>query len=496
MCVKASKRSGAFDDAQSLDPSDWPAFRTLCHEMLDRALDHVEGAPAQPVWRAPPEDAKRAIAEPLPVKAQGPEQAAQDLLRWVLPYGTGNIHPRFFGWVHGAGTPGGILAEMMAAAINANLGGRDHMPVQVERQVITWCRQIFGFPETAGGLLVSGTSMATLIGLTVARNQKAGGNLRQEGLNAAAGRLRAYTSAQAHGSIAKAMEILGLGSAALRSVPVDAAHRMDLGALRGALQDDLTAGLEPFCVVATAGTVNCGAIDDLAGVAALCEEFGLWLHVDGAFGALAVLAPELKDRLAGIERADSLAFDFHKWMQVQYDAGCILLRDAELQRAAFSARQDYLAGAERGLAGGNPWFCEYGPELSRGFRALKVWFTMKEHGLERLGEVVARNCRQARYLADRVTAQPDLELLAPVPLNIVCFRHLGGGLSEQARDELNAEIVADLQEQGIAAPSTTRLDGRLAIRVNITNHRTRQEDLDILLDAVLVAARAHQEQQR
>lgn len=492
MRVKARKQSQALDDARTLDPSDWPSFRTLCHEMLDRALDHVEGAPAQPVWRPPPEDAKRAIAEPLPVKAQGPEQAAQDLLRWVLPYGTGNIHPRFFGWVHGAGTPGGILAEMMAAAINANLGGRDHMPVQVERQVITWCREIFGFPETAGGLLVSGTSMATLIGLTVARNQKAGGDLRREGLTAAAGRLRAYTSAQAHGSIAKAMEILGLGSKALRSLPVDAEHRMDLNALRGVLRDDLAAGLVPFCVVATAGTVNCGAIDDLAGVAVLCEEFGLWLHVDGAFGALAVLAPELEDRLAGIERADSLAFDFHKWMQVQYDAGCILLRDAELQRAAFSARQDYLAGAERGLAGGNPWFCEYGPELSRGFRALKVWFTMKEHGLERLGEVVARNCRQARYLADRVTAQPDLELLAPVPLNIVCFRHLGNGLSEDARDELNAEIVADLQEQGIAAPSTTRLDGRLAIRVNITNHRTRQDDLDILLDAVLATARARQ----
>ena len=478
----------------SLDPADWPAFRRLCHDMLDHALSHLEDGAEAPVWRAPTEAAKRAIAEPLPQEAQGAERAAEDLLRWILPYGTGNTHPRFFGWVHGAGTPGGVLAETMAAALNANLGGRDHMPVYVERQVIAWCRQIFGFPESAGGLLVSGTSLATLIGLAIARNHKAEGDLRRDGVAATAGGLTAYTSAEAHGSVGKAMELLGLGSAALRGIPTDDRYRLDVAALRRAIRADREAGRQPFCVIATAGTVNCGAIDDLAGIADLCRAQDLWLHVDGAFGALAALSPELKGRLAGIEAADSLAFDFHKWMQVPYDAGCILVRDAALQEAAFSGRQDYLAAATRGLAGGDPWFCELGPELSRGFRALKVWFTMKEHGLRRLGEVVARNCAQARYLAERIEAQPGLELMAPAALNIVCFRHRAPGLSDEALDALNAEIVIALQESGVAAPSTTRLKGRLAIRVNLTNHRTRSADLDILLGAVCAAAEAAAQQ--
>ena len=481
---------GQSEAESSLDPEDWPAFRRLCHDMLDRAMDHLEGVAKRPVWQSPPEEAKRAIAEPLPLESQGAERAAEDLLRWVLPYGTGNTHPRFFGWVHGAGTPGGVLAETMAAALNANLGGRDHIPVYVERQVIEWCRQIFGFPKTAGGLLVSGTSLASLIGLAVARDHKADGDLRRDGVAATADRLTAYTSAEAHGSIAKAMELLGLGNAALRRIPTDAHYCMDIEALHVAIQEDIAEGRQPFCVIATAGTVNCGAVDDLARIARLCHEHDLWLHVDGAFGALAVLSPELKGRVLGIEKADSLAFDFHKWMQVPYDAGCILIRDAALQRAAFSGRQAYLASAASGLAGGEPWFCDLGIELSRGFRALKVWFTMKEHGLRRLGEVVTRNCAQARYLAEQVEAHPGLELLAPAALNIVCFRFLAPELSEQALDDLNAGIVVELQERGVAAPSTTRLKGRLAIRVNLTNHRTRLADLDILLEAVLAAGQA------
>ncbi len=488
--VRPAVPKGQTEPDGSLDPEDWPAFRRLCHDMLDRAMDHLEGVAERPVWRPPPEEAKRAIAEALPLEPQGPGRAAEDLLRWVLPYGTGNTHPRFFGWVHGAGTPGGVLAETMAAALNANLGGRDHIPVYVERQVIEWCRQIFSFPETAGGLLVSGTSLASLIGLAVARDHKADGDLRRDGVAATADRLTAYTSAEAHGSIAKAMELLGLGNAALRRIPTDAHHCMDIEALYVAIQEDVAEGRQPFCVIATAGTVNCGAVDDLARIARLCHEHDLWLHVDGAFGALAVLSPELKGRVLGIEKADSLAFDFHKWMQVPYDAGCILIRDAALQRAAFSGRQAYLASAASGLAGGEPWFCDLGIELSRGFRALKVWFTMKEHGLRRLGEVVTRNCAQARYLAEQVEAHPGLELLAPAALNIVCFRFLAPELSEQALDDLNAGIVVELQERGVAAPSTTRLKGRLAIRANLTNHRTRLADLDILLEAVLAAGQA------
>lgn len=473
----------------SLDPADWDSFRTLCHRMLDAALDSVENLRAGPVWRPVPDHIREELAQSAPRAPQGAEEVCRDALRLVLPYPTGNIHPRFFGWVHGAGTPGGIIAELLAAAMNANVGGRDHGAVYVERQVIAWCREIFGFPAHASGLLVSGTSMATLIGLTVARNHLAGHDVRRLGLGAAATTLRAYTSAEAHGSVAKAFELLGLGRESLRPIAVDENYRIRLDVLRAAIAEDGRKGLRPFCVVGTAGTVNTGAIDDLAAIAEICAEHGLWFHIDGAFGALAVLDSGSRARLAGIERADSLAFDFHKWLHVPYDAGCVLVRREDLHRQAFASRPDYLGGAARGLAGGEPWFCDYGPELSRGFRAFKVWFTLKEHGLERLGEKIAENCRQARYLAERVQAHPELELLAPVTLNIVCFRVIGQTASLGEQNRLNGEIVADLHERGIAAPSTTRLGGKLAIRVCICNHRTQRADLDVLVDAVLALAR-------
>jgi glutamate/tyrosine decarboxylase-like PLP-dependent enzyme len=264
---------------------------------------------------------------------------------------------------------------------------------------------------------------------------------------------------------------------------------MDVRALERMVATDCAAGLRPFCVVGTAGTVNTGAVDDLATIARVCRERDLWMHVDGAFGALAVLVPELAPRLAGIERAHSLAFDFHKWLHVPYDAGCVLIRDERVHRATFSARHDYLAGAERGLAGGEPWFCEYGPELSRGFRALKVWFTLLTHGLDRLGAAIAENCAQARYLGERAAATPELELLAPVSLNVVCFRFRDGHLAPPELDRLNAAIVADLHEGGIAAPSTTRVGGALAIRACLCNHRTERSDLDALVDGVLALGR-------
>jgi glutamate/tyrosine decarboxylase-like PLP-dependent enzyme len=240
----------------------------------------------------------------------------------------------------------------------------------------------------------------------------------------------------------------------------------------------------PAIVIASCGTVNTGAIDDLSAIAAFCRAQGLWLHVDAAFGGLAALVPEFRATLAPIAEADSIAFDFHKWLHVPYDAGCILVKDAAAHRATFAMRPDYLAPAHRGLAGGDPWYCDFGPELSRGFRALKVWFTIKAHGIDRLAAAVERNCRQARLLAENVRVAADLELLAPVELNIVCFRFLAKGLTDAALNLLNEEIVAELQEEGVAAPSTAKIAGRTAIRVCLTNHRTSDEDLALLLTAV------------
>ena len=456
----------------SLDPADWEAFKDLAHRLLDDAIDHLRTASERSVWQPVPETVRQALVQPLPVHGQGLERTCREVVDLILPYSTGNTHPRFWGWVHGSGTPGGVLAELIAAAMNANCGGRDHGPIYVERQVIQWCRELFGFPDGASGILVSGTSLATLIGLAVARHHLAGVDVRVEGIRAAPASLVGYASVEAHGSVARAFEILGLGGAALRRVPVDRDYRIDTAWLRQSIAADRAAGARPFLVIGTAGTVNTGAIDDLAALAEICAQEKLWLHVDGAFGALIALSATLKPRLAGIERADSLAFDFHKWLHAPYDAGCVLVRRGDLHRAAFAMTPDYLRRDARGLAGGDPWFCDYGPELSRGFRALKVWFTLKEHGARRLGAAIERNCGQARYLAARIAETDSLELMAPVALNIVCFRCCRPGLSPAEIDRLNAEIVADLQDAGVAAPSTTTLGGRTVIRVCLTNHRT------------------------
>jgi glutamate/tyrosine decarboxylase-like PLP-dependent enzyme len=276
------------------------------------------------------------------------------------------------------------------------------------------------------------------------------------------------------------MEIAGFGSDALRCIEVDGLHRIDVRALRGRIALDRDAGLKPFLVVGSAGTVDIGAIDDLHALSALCREEGLWLHVDGAFGALGILSPMIAPRLGGIESADSIAFDFHKWGQVPYDAGFLMVRDGDRHRRAFASPAAYLRRETRGLAAGSPWPCDLGPDLSRGFRALKTWFTLKTYGTEKLGAIITRTCELASYLEARILAEPRLELMAPVALNIVCFR-----FRADDADKVNGEIVVDLQESGIAAPSTTILDGQLAIRAAIVNHRTDTCDIDALVSAVL-----------
>ena len=468
-----------------LDPADWGAFRSEAHALLDRLISRLEQAGEGAVWTPMPDSVKAHLAKPPPVEPRGVHDTAHELAELILPYGTGNTHPRFWGWVHGTGTAGGVLAEMAAAAMNANCGGRDHGAIHLERCVIGWMAQWFGFPNSAaGGLLTSGSSMANLLGLAAARN-RAVRNVRRDGLNEA--RLTGYVSREAHSCIMQAFELLGLGRDALRRIGVDASFAIDLDRLRAEVKQDRADGFQPFCMIATAGTVNTGATDDLAALAEICRGEGLWLHVDGAFGALAVLCPELAPRLAGIELADSLAFDFHKWLHVPYDAACLLVRDQTTLLDTFADRAPYLA-SDAALAGGNVWPCDLGVELSRGFRALKVWFTLQEHGTRRLGEAIARNCRQAQTLAAKLSSRPAIRVMAPVPLQIVCCRYepqnWDNTFDETAIDALNAELVATLQRRGIAAPSTCRIGERLCIRINITNHRTSDTDLTILVQAI------------
>jgi glutamate/tyrosine decarboxylase-like PLP-dependent enzyme len=278
--------------------------------------------------------------------------------------------------------------------------------------------------------------------------------------------------------------MLGLPDASVVKVRSDERLRMDTVALRDAVERDQAAGLHPLAVVATAGTALTGAIDPLEAIGEACRAFGLWFHVDAAIGIGLRLHPALRERLAGIEGADSVAFDAHKWLHVPYDVGCVLVRDGEAHRAAFREGASYLQRAERGTGGGDPWFCDAGPELSRGFRALKVWMVLKTHGLTALGEQVLKNCEQAQYFATRIDACEGAVVVVPTDLAITCFRCEGAG-SEDADDRLNEEIVVRVQESGVAVPSSGRVHGRVVIRVNITNHRTTRADLDLLLDAVL-----------
>ena len=469
--------------SDSLDPADWDKFLEHVIEELKHVTRHLATVRDRPAWQPIPGDVKRAIAEDLPLEAQGAERVCDDIRSHILPYLLGNTHPRFFGWVHGTGTAGGLLADLYGAAINANLGGREHAPVYVERAVIDWCKEIFGFPETSSGLLISGTSMANAVALAVARNHHCPVGAREEGLTGLSKTMVGYTSTETHSSVAKAFEFLGLGSNQLHKIPVNSNFQIDLHELRIRVAADREAGLQPFCVIGNAGTVNSAAIDDLDGLASFCDREKLWLHVDGAFGAMAILSDEFRGDLAGIERADSLAFDFHKWIHVCYDAGCVLVRNAEAHQSAFNTSEDYLETG-RGAAAGAPWFCEFGPELSRGFRALNVWFTIKEHGLNRLGAKISDNCHLARYLGDLVEKHPNLERLAPVSLNIVCFRYRLPELAGAELDSLNEELVLLLQESGVAVPSKTRVNNQAAIRVNVTNHRTTRADMRVLVAAI------------
>ena len=456
----------------TLDPKDWPAFRKTAHAMLDASLDKMEGAREGRVWTPVTKALKAEINTPLPQGGISAEEMRSEL-ETIMPFGPGNTHPRFFGWVNGAGAPSNILAEIAGAAMNVNSGGRNHVAPVIEQQVIRWAAQIMGMPSDTTGLISSGTSMATVTALKVARDQAFSAQPKAE--------LVGYTGAQTHSCVRRAFDLLGIGKEALRMIPCNEDFEIDLKALQAAIEKDREDGKTPFTVIGTAGAVNVGAIDDLDGLADICEKEKLWFHVDGAFGAAAILSQTVGHRLKGLARVDSLAFDFHKWWQVNYEAGCVLVRHPRLHRQSFANRPEYLRHDERGLAGGDFWAVDYGPELSRGFRALKVWTHLKTHGIEAIADVVERNIAQAQYLKARIEAEAKLEILAPVALNICCFRYK----FKYESNAKNARIVVDLQEGGIAAPSTTIIENETAIRVNLTNHRTRESDLDMLVDAIL-----------
>lgn len=473
------------NDEIDLDPDDWQELTDLGQQMVAETFEKLRTVRDRAVWAPPPADVVREIeSAALPLDGEPAEAVYADFCRIVEPYVMGNTHPRFWGWVMGGGTAAGVLAEMLMARVNSNTIGAEDAGSHIEASVLNWLKQLLGFPASGSGLLVSSGSMANLIGMTVGRDSRAGFDVIEEGLSGQPP-MTVYCSNETHNSVDKAAGMLGLGRRQLRRIPVDADFRIDVARLREAIAADRARGMRPLCIVGNCGTVNTGQVDDLVALHRVAVDEGLWFHVDAAFGAMLQLSPQTRPLARGIELADSVAFDLHKWMNVQFDVACVLVRDAALHRRSFSPPASYLARFERGIAAGSHSYGSLGPDLSRGFRALKVWFMMKTHGVARFAAVVEQNVAHARHAARLIESDPNLELLAPVVTNIVCFRYRPQGCPESELDDLNREILFRVQEEGLAIPSSTRLDGKFAIRMAIVNHRTRFEDFDLFFKRVL-----------
>ena len=468
---------------ETLDPQDWEQSKALMHQMVEDAFDYVKNIRERKIWQEMPEDVLKTFDTELPRQHSDAETVYQDLQKNVLPYPMGNVHPRFWAWYMGNGTISGVMGDFWASIINPNLGGGNHAGHKVEEQVINWIKDIVEFPKTSSGLLVSGGSMANYAALSVARNVKAGYDIRSEGLRE--NNLVFYASTEVHSCNTKAVELLGLGTKGLKKIAINNDYTINIEALKNQITKDKANGLQPVCIIATSGTVNTGAVDNLNAIADICEKENLWFHVDGAIGAIAMLSDTLKPQLKGIERADSVALDLHKWLHMPFEAGCVIIKDNDSHKKTFSLIPEYLAKNTRGLASGENWFSEYGLQLSRRFRALKIWMSLKEHGSKRFGRMITRNVNQAFYLGDLVKNHEDLELLAPIGMDIVCFRYNPGDKTLEELNAINKEIKLQLEEQAIALPGYTTLNGAYCIRCAISSHRVTNEDFDVLVENVL-----------
>lgn len=482
--MNTNQRPFLIEREETLDPHDWEEVAQLAHDTINLAVDHLRHVRDRPAWREMPEEVRLRFQGGLPQEPASLGAVLQRVADDVMAYPMGNVHPRFWAWFMGAGNMTGALADFIAAVQGSNLGGGNHAAALVDRQVVDWCKEIVGFPASASGTLTSGGSIANLIGLTVARNAKAGIDIREQGVGALPKKLRFYGSDQIHNCHRKAVETLGLGNAALRRIGTDANYCIDLASLRAAIAEDRAAGFLPACIIGNAGTVNTGAIDDLAMLADIAAEEEMWFHVDGCIGALVAIAPRNRRLVAGLDRADSLALDPHKWLHAPFDVGCCLVQDSVAHHAAFVMQPEYLASAQRGVASGE-WLYELGLQTSRSFRALKVWMALQQHGAGKFGRLIDQNIDQARHLACIAAKSPQLVLMAPTIINIVCFRFDPGGLDEGDLKALNTEIMLQLQEEGIAVLSDTTLRGKHCLRAAICNHRTRHDDIELLVAEIL-----------
>jgi aromatic-L-amino-acid decarboxylase len=459
-------------------------FRRLGYRAVDLLTEHFAALVDEPSRSPVPDAVRRDLMDaPTPEEGSNPEALLDEIASTILRYPMGNGSPRFFGWVNSPSAPLAVLADLLASGLNPSVAGGDHAATYVEHAVLRWMRQMVHVPAEGGGILTSGGSVANLIGLAVMRHVKTGGRVRADGLIQPA--LVVYTSTEGHSCIQKAIELLGIGHANLRRVPVDSAWRMDVAGLERQIAADRTAGLIPACVAATAGTVNTGAIDPLTQIGEICRREALWFHVDAAYGGPAALVPEVAPLYDGLGRADSVAIDPHKWMYVPVECGCAIVRDAHAMRDAFSLVPPYLRD-DTAL----PWFSEFGIQQSRGFKALKLWTALRHIGIAGYRRSIARDIALARSLQQRVRAAADFELVSDGPLSITCFRYRPAAFrgDDAELDRANRALLDSVQQEGRVFLTGTELQGRFSLRACIVNFRTRESDLDALLDTIRLVA--------
>ncbi|NOT33724.1 MAG: aminotransferase class V-fold PLP-dependent enzyme [Candidatus Eisenbacteria bacterium] len=488
--------SNAADSTSPLDP---PADRVAHwgHATVDAMSRYVATLRERPVHQ--PTTAARIRERLDSALPQGPadfDEVLRTFHEVMVPMSRHSGHPRMFGYVQSPGTPVAALADFIASTLNSNVTAWRSAPAaaEIERLSIDWIRQILGVESGAAGLFVSGGSMANLTALATARRAKASTDVARAGARSEPRAMRLYASAETHHSIAKAAALLGIGADHVRLIEVDERSRVRVDELIDRIEEDVREGYLPFCVVANAGTVATGAIDPLETLAEVARRFGLWLHVDASYGGFAALAPSVRQRFVGLREADSIALDPHKWLYLPIDCGCVLFRDPSTARATFAHDAEYTRVMER-----DPdqtfAFWDYGPELSRRFRALKVWALLRCVGVRALGEAIEANIDCARHFERLVEASEDFEMLAPVELSIFCFRYVPAAMRmaldrsdavERARldrelDALNERLLVALQRDGSSYLSNAGLGGRFSLRGCVLNYRTTRRDMEILL---------------
>ena len=481
-----SKKATHPSGRQSPLAMDAATFRTVGHRLVDQLAELLESVPRRPVTH---DESPSAVRDALDLKGPLPERGTEagplleTVAQLLFDHSLFNGHPRFFGYVTAPPAPIGILGDFLAAAVNPNVGAWMLSPAatEIESQTVRWIAELIGYPVDCGGLLVSGGNMANFVCFLAARAAKADWNVREEGITGdSRRRLRVYGSAETHTWIQKAADLAGLGTASIRWIATDADLRMDVAALRRQIDSDAAAGDIPFIVVGTAGTVSTGAVDPLPDIAALCKALNIWFHVDGAYGGFAVAAPEAPDDLRALSDADSVAVDPHKWLYAPLEAGCALVRDPEKLRAAFAYHPAYYQFEERATN-----YVDFGPQNSRGFRALKVWLALRHVGAAGYRKMISDDIRLSRAMAAAVRRYPELQFMAQ-GLSITTFRYvpadlqnsLGQNLIENYLDALNQELVDRIQRGGEAFVSNAVIRGRYVLRACIVNFHTGAVDVD------------------